>query len=89
MVRVWWEIEVSLAVKGAQPQAIEADDNRLPYLWDFGNSLEPVAVSKGEDCCQSMLRITPVTTGLQIKAPGGSTFDDLCIQALVVLRKIP
>jgi len=42
------ELEVSLAVKKAQPQEIEADHNRLPHLRDFEISLEQVAVSKEE-----------------------------------------
>lgn len=41
--------------------------------------------SDRKDCCQSMLRIAPVATELQIKAPGGSSFDDPCIQPSIVL----
>ncbi len=52
LVRISCELEVSLAVKKAQPQEIEADHNRLPDLRDFEISLEQVAVSKEEHRAQ-------------------------------------
>lgn len=48
LVRIRCELEVSLAVKNAQPPEIEADHNRLPEVRVFEISLEQVAISKEE-----------------------------------------